>query len=178
MFSRCILPVVLGSLGGGLLSSWLSKDRLEDIVFVLLGLALIVMFVPVKEQDERKKHLFSPVVMAVLFFFFSIYGGFMGAGLGTIFILLLFHGQKMPLVTACGTGRTLTLGVELVSVPAFLLNGHVEWMLVIPLTLGNMAGSFIGSSLAIKKGSLCIRPIMFIVIVVTLAASVYDKILP
>lgn len=170
------LPVLLGSLCGGILSCCLSKESFEGLVFILLSMALILMFFPVKESQKKEKTRFYPAVI-LLFFPLSVYGGFLGGGIGTLFILLLAHGLKLDIVKACGTGRAITFGVELGCIPVFLLNGYVEWLLVLPLALGGMTGSFIGSGLAMKKGCRFIRPMMLAVIVATLAAAIYNRIL-
>ena len=50
------------------------------------------------------------------------------------------------------------------SVITYAMSGAVIWKLVIVATIFNVAGSYIGASLAIKKGAGIIRPVMFIVL--------------
>ena len=51
------------------------------------------------------------------------------------------------------------------------VGGFVQWTLAIPLIIGNMAGSYVGSHLAIRKGDRFIRA-LFLVVVLALVARV------
>jgi uncharacterized membrane protein YfcA len=50
-----------------------------------------------------------------------------------------------------------------------LLSGFVLWVLALPLVIGNMLGSYIGSHMAIRKGQAFVRAV-FLVIVISLIA--------
>jgi uncharacterized membrane protein YfcA len=49
------------------------------------------------------------------------------------------------------------------------LSGYVVWLLAIPLIIGNMLGSYVGSKLAIRQGDRFIR-MVFLAVVLALVA--------
>ena len=51
------------------------------------------------------------------------------------------------------------------------IGGYVQWLLAIPLVIGNMLGSYVGSHLAIRRGDRFLRAV-FLGVVVLLAARV------
>ncbi|MBK8069824.1 MAG: hypothetical protein IPK27_20080 [Rhodanobacteraceae bacterium] len=63
------------------------------------------------------------------------------------------------------------MAADLSSWTVLLLGGYVRWIVVLPLIIGNMAGSQIGSRMAILRGSRFIRWV-FLGVVCALTAKV------
>ena len=59
---------------------------------------------------------------------------------------------------------TLLLSVFLVTAATFALSGMVVWPAVLLATVFNVAGSYIGAGLAMKKGARVIRPMFLFVL--------------
>jgi uncharacterized membrane protein YfcA len=56
----------------------------------------------------------------------------------------------------------------------FALAGKVMWSVGIPAALCGIAGNYIGSGLALKKGAKIIRPMFFVVLTLLLLRLVTD----
>ena len=55
---------------------------------------------------------------------------------------------------------------------AFISAGKVLWMVALPMALGNVVGSYIGSHFAIKGGEEFIKKVLIYVLVFMLGANI------
>ena len=121
------------------------------------------------EQPNRKIVIWSVLSGIVL----GAYMGFYGPGAGLFFMLSYAAFLKMNMVRANGTARFVIAIAMIASVLTYALSGAVIWKLVIVATVFNVAGSYIGASLAIKKGTRIIRPVMFIVLALLIIKIIF-----
>jgi len=105
-----------------------------------------------------KVHAYSTVIGLLIGF----YDGFFGPGTGTFLVFLYTGLLRCDLITASGNAKFVNLASNVAAMVMFLLNGEVFFSLGIPAALCGIAGNFVGSGLALKKGAKVIRP-MFIV---------------
>jgi uncharacterized membrane protein YfcA len=63
--------------------------------------------------------------------------------------------------------------ISVISVSTYAASGAVLWGLATAATVFNVAGSYLGAALAIKKGAGIIRPIMILVLALLLAKLVF-----
>lgn len=87
----------------------------------------------------------------------GFYDGFFGPGTGSFFVFIMVRFLRFDFVTGTGNAKAMNLGSNIGSLATFLIAGLVIWPLAIPMGICSAAGSFIGSSLAIKKGSKFVR---------------------
>ena len=104
-------------------------------------------------------------------FFIGLYQGFYGAGSGTLFLLAFSLILKMDLVTASGTTKFVLIAAVTMRAVTYALSGVVIWPIVLPAVLFNVAGSYVGTIIAVRKGARIIRP-MFAVILVLLVIRI------
>ncbi len=69
---------------------------------------------------------------------------------------------------ASANSKIPNLIITLASLPVFIINGYVSWLVAIPLTISTAAGAHFGTKLAIKKGSQFIR-LLFVGLVLIIA---------
>lgn len=139
-------------------------------VFMIAAIPCIAVFLIVNkqfgEQDRiagqptRKIVLWSALIGVIL----GTYMGFYGPGAGLFFMLTYAAFLKMNMVRANGNARFVIAIAMIGSVITYATSGAIIWKLVIVATIFNVVGSYIGASLAIKKGARIIRPVMFIVL--------------
>jgi uncharacterized membrane protein YfcA len=102
------------------------------------------------------------------------YDGFFGPGTGT-FLLLAFTGIiGLPLIKASGNAKIVNLSSNIGALAAFLLSGKVIIALGAVAAVFNIAGNWIGSGLAIKRGAKVIKPVFIVSISLLLAKIVFD----
>ena len=102
------------------------------------------------------------------------YQGFYGPGAGLFFMLAYAAFLKLNLVKATGNTRFVIAVASIISVSTYASSGAVIWSLAIASTVFNIAGSYLGAALAIKKGAEIIRPIMICVVALLLVKLVFD----
>ena len=60
--------------------------------------------------------------------------------------------------------KVINLTTNLTSLAIFLMNGQVLFLLGLAAAASNMAGNYVGSGLALRKGSRIIRPVIVLVL--------------
>ena len=65
-------------------------------------------------------------------------------------------------------------GAMMGSLVTFALAGQVVWVVGIPAAVCGIAGSYVGSGLALKNGAKVIRPMFFVVLALLTIRLVYD----
>ncbi len=99
----------------------------------------------------------------------GFYDGFFGPGTGTFFLfgfVVLFHAD---FITASALSKIANLSTNCAALFFFLPYGHIAWEVAGILALGNLTGSVLGTSLAVKKGAHFVR-IVFLCVVTALTA--------
>lgn len=153
---------LLGAFLGAQAALALPPDILGKIFAILLPFIAIVCLRPQKKKDLESPASPSYSMPKILFICgcIGIYDGFFGPGTGTLMILGLFRGLKMDLVMASGTAKVFNLASNLSSLVTFMAGGHIIYSIAIPMAIASVAGSFIGTRLAIVNGASFIRKIL------------------
>ena len=83
----------------------------------------------------------------------GIYDGLFGPGGGTIAILLFALILKLDLRVGGGNGKLIVVVANLASVIAYMMHGKILYTIALPCAAFNIAGSYLGASVAAKKGA-------------------------
>ncbi|MGH1404796.1 MAG: sulfite exporter TauE/SafE family protein [Alphaproteobacteria bacterium] len=142
---------VIGALIGSNVALVLDKQSIYPVV----GLSLLLI-APIglmkknlglsSKEYGRKRH----VVGHALFFCISIFGGFFGAGTGTLAMLTLVSCMGLPALSAYATFVPAWMFSTLVSTIIFAWHGQVNYILAFIMFFGMIGGGWIGAKLAIK----------------------------
>ncbi|HIS99502.1 MAG TPA: TSUP family transporter [Candidatus Faecaligallichristensenella faecipullorum] len=179
---RLMLCPALFSVPGALLGAYLGAELLkitpEAFVrgLMLVGLpamAILVIFQRPAGESGPCKRAGLPVCLAIGLFC-GFYDGFFGPGTGTLLIILFTQLLRMDAVTSSGTAKVVNLASNLSALVSFLISGNVIWMLGLPAMACSAAGGYVGSSLAISKGSKLVRRIMLLVLAMILIKLAWD----
>ena len=151
-----VIAAVLGSSLGAKLSLAVSEAAMKYILLAILPAAAFAVLNRHLFRDEEK-HMAEAdrktlAVCLVFAFIIGMYDGFYGPGTGT-FLIIAF---------------------TVFSLTVFLLNGQVLIPLGIAAAACNMAGSWIGSSLAVSKGAKVVRPVILLVLLILLAKILFN----
>ena len=149
-------------------------------IFMLVTVPVIAAFIFANKNlgdtdhiDEKSRvsiFLWSAVIGLLL----GGYQGFYGPGAGLFFMLAYAVFLKLNLVKATGNTRFVIAISSIISVSTYAWSGAVIWSLAAAATIFNIAGSYLGAALAIKKGAEIIRPIMVCVVALLLVKLVFD----
>ena len=148
-------------------------------IFMLVMVPVIALFIFANKNLGEKDHVNekseTSIVLwsALIGFLLGGYQGFYGPGAGLFFMLAYAALLKLNLVRATGNTRFVIAVISVISVSTYAASGAVLWGLATAATVFNVAGSYLGAALAIKKGAGIIRPIMILVLALLLAKLVF-----
>lgn len=101
----------------------------------------------------------SPLVVGVVGLL-AVYGGYFGAGAGTLVIATLALVLAEPLVRIAAL-RTVVLGVaNLVATVVFVARGLVDWTAMVPLAVGMLAGSALAPRILRRLPEVAVRVVV------------------
>lgn len=162
-----IVTAVIFSLGGAQLVSLFDKETIKPVVLVLLIAVAVYTFVRKDLGSEPRAALapgriipYALLTGAIL----GLYDGFFGPGTGTFLIVIYVALFGFDFMHASVSAKLVNCATNAAALAYFIYTGQIRYDLAIPVALCNMAGSYLGARLAIKKGSRFIR-ILFIIVV-------------
>ena len=173
-----VIAAVLGSSLGARLSLEVSEAVMKYILLAVLPVAAFFVLNRHLFRDEGK-HMAAAdrktlAVCIVFAFLIGMYDGFYGPGTGTFLIIAFTVFAKMTVGSANAQAKVINLTSNITSLTVFLLNGQVLIPLGIAGAVCNMAGSWVGSGLAISKGTKIVRPVILLVLLLLLAKILFN----
>lgn len=163
-----VAPVLAGALAGSWVATRMDGETMEVVfALVIVGIAFSVLVSPDRWSGGHDRKM-GPVASVIVFGAIGFYGGFVQAGVGFLLLGALVLGGGLNLVTGNAVKVVLVLAFTVVALPVFLVAGQVSLLAGGVLAVGNMAGAWIASNLAVSKGGGWIR---WVVVVAALGAA-------
>lgn len=174
---RTALPMagiaLLGALGGAAVATVLPSAAFTPIiVLALLVVTLITLFKPrmgaataLRFAGRRRHHVIAGAAGLAIGF----YDGLLGPGTGTFLVIALVGLLGYDFLQASAKAKIVNLATNIGALLLFIPVGAVLWKLGLVLAAANIAGSYLGSRMAISRGSRFIR---FVFLAVVLALLV------
>lgn len=157
----------------------LNEDVLKLIIVIILPIVALFLFLKKDfgangtEKPEEKNFK----MYALAFFIGMIigfYDGLIGPGTGTFAIIGFSTFMHYDLLHASGNAKVLNLASNYASAIRFLMDGKVILSIAVPAALCGIAGNWLGSTLAIKKGNSFIKIIMLAVMIILFVKMILD----
>ena len=161
-----VAVAIVGSSLGANLSLAMPQSVLEKVLFVVLPVVALVVLNPKLFHDNppRMADRKTLVISLVSAFLVGIYDGFYGPGTGTFLILAFTVFAKLDMTAANAQTKVINLTTNITSLVIFLANGQVLIPLGLAAAVCNMAGNYLGASLALTRGSRITRPVILVVL--------------
>jgi uncharacterized membrane protein YfcA len=156
------------------------SDLLKPLVFVLLVIVAIYTYA---RKDFGHVHaprflVHHEIIAAVLVgIVLGFYDGFFGPGTGSFLIFIFIGVFRFDFLTASASAKVINFATNLAAVIAFGAAGHILWKYASAMALCNVAGSFVGTSLAVAKGNRFVRT-LFLCVVAAMIARYGWELLP
>ncbi|MEA4891756.1 MAG: TSUP family transporter [Peptococcaceae bacterium] len=167
-----------GSALGAKSALYLDEQVLKSAVSLFLPFVAVFLIL---HKNKGEKNLSGQLTMKrrailalLIGFAMGFYDGILGPGTGTFAIIAYNALMKYDLKTASGNAKVLNLASNYAACFTFILAGTVEYRLAVPAMIFAVAGNLLGASLAIRKGSRFIRPVMVLVIFLLLGKMLLD----
>ncbi|MCP4403733.1 MAG: sulfite exporter TauE/SafE family protein [bacterium] len=131
---------------------------------VLIGIVISMFFAPKKREESateesKKSWLIYPAMFGI-----GLYGGFIQAGVGFLFMAALYHILKLNLVHVNMHKVFIIMIYTLPVLAIFVITGKVDWVLGLSLAAGNSFGAWWGAHFAVKGGEKIIRGVLALAI--------------
>jgi uncharacterized membrane protein YfcA len=142
-----------GSLSGSTLLLLTSNARFAKVVpWLMLGAALVFSLAePIRRFAEAhtsaKQHR---ALLAIGQFFITVYGGYFGAGMGVLMIVLFLVTANLDVQASANLRLWSATTVNLLAVGIFSWRGIVEWRVGVPMLMAAIAGGYLGAH-AVKR---------------------------
>lgn len=176
-----VFTALLGSFAGAKAALALDEHYLK--IFLLVALPVIAVFILTRrgfgEQNQTVDISMRRIIVLSMIsgLVIGAYDGFFGPGTGTFLILVYTGVIGFDLTTASGNAKVVNLASNVAAVFTFLAEGKIVFAIGIPAALCCIAGNYIGSGLAIRKGAKVIKPI-FIGVLVLLFIKIVSEFFP
>ena len=175
-------PALAGALGAfpmSFVGAWLLQHVPDGVArgILLVGVPVMAAVLLLKKDAEPKPKPLTKKRLALCFVIgagIGFYDGFFGPGTGTLLIMLFTWLIGMDMVTASGSAKIVNLSSNLAALISYIIGGNVVYLLAIPAMVFSMAGNFVGSQLAMKKGAKLIRTVMFCVLGLIMVKLIYE----
>ncbi|MBI3519998.1 MAG: TSUP family transporter [Bacteroidetes bacterium] len=171
------LSCFISSFLGAQIINHIDSNALKPVILIILIIIAIYTFVKkdlgaieTKELPLNKQMLYGSVIGLIVGF----YDGFFGPGTGSFFVLGFVVVLGFEFVKASAYAKIVNCITNISALIVFIKEGHFILHLAILLALFNIAGSFIGSHLALKKGNGFVRIIFLVIVSVMILKYGYD----
>jgi len=169
-----LLPAAVVAMAGSIAGAWTvslvpATGLRKALPFVLLGVLLYTL----ARKDLGLTHrprLTGQTKIAVasaIGLVIGFYDGFFGPGTGSFFVFLFVRLLGYDFLNASASAKLLNTFTNVAAIVLFASTGHVWWHFAAVMAVANVAGSLLGTFLALKHGSGFVR-IVFIAVVTAL----------
>lgn len=174
-----VIPAFIGACFGALLASHISPESYKSSIFVIMIVIFIYTLlkpelgkVHVDKHSPRKLMVIGSIAACLIGF----YDGLIGPGTGTMLMIALVAIMGFAFVGASAIAKVVNATTNLASIIVVGLRIGFMWKLGLLLAVANLAGGYMGSHMAIRKGSSFIRIFYLIVtglLILRLGYSLY-----
>lgn len=174
-----VIPAFIGACFGSLMASRISPESFKSsIFFMMIAIFIYTLIKPDLGKVQIEKH--SPrtlkVIGAIAATLIGFYDGLIGPGTGTMLMIALVAIMGFAFVGASAIAKVVNATTNLASIIVIGFKLGIFWELGLVLGVANLLGGFMGSHMAIKKGSSFIRIFYLIVtalLILRLGYSLY-----
>jgi uncharacterized membrane protein YfcA len=155
-----------GAIAGAVAGVTVSNELFQKILAGVMIATVFSLFIPSPTMEKRdgkggkSSWLIYPVMLLIGF-----YGGFVQVSVGFLFMVSLFHIEKMNLVYVNMHKVTVVLLYMIPALAIYAWTGNVHWGLGIVLGLGSAIGGWWAAHASVKKGEKLIRTVLVVAII-------------
>ena len=106
----------------------------------------------------------------------GFYDGFFGPGTGSFLIFLFVRFFGFDFLSASAAAKVVNVACNLSALMWFGYSGHLLWQLGLLMAVCQVAGSLVGTKLAIKHGSQFVRKLFLAVVTLLIFKTGYDAV--
>ena len=152
-----------GSAAGAIIVQMIDPGFLRNVIPVLLiGIAIWLLVSPKAGEIDAQQRIGERGFALLAGTGIGFYDGFFGPGAGAFYATIFLALGGLGLVRATAQTKAANLASNVAGLLTMIAGGHVIWIAGLAMAVGSIAGSQIGSRLAMRFGSKLIRPLLII----------------
>jgi len=176
-----LLPAVavcfLGSLAGAWTVTAVSPDFLRKALPAILAMVLAYTLLK-KELGRHHAPRYAgraeALAASALGLVIGFYDGFFGPGTGSFLVFLFVRWLGYDFLNASASAKLLNMASNASALALFAWKGHVWWHFALAMAVANVAGSVLGTRLALKHGTGFVRGVFILVVSALIFKTTYD----
>ncbi len=172
------IPLVLGTIIGGLFVFRLNDNTVKNILIVALFFSLILALTKYKKITVRENQKNKSInwLTFIIFSFIGIWAGIIVLDTATFILFALSLHLGIDLLKSNAIKSAVCLIILIVSSLIFFVKGQIDWEAGFLLSIGSFWGGYLGSKLAISESSrIWIFRILMSVILFEMMTLVYTR---
>lgn len=165
------------SFGGAQAVNLINPTVLKPMILFILIAVAVYTFVKKnlgrtrsKELSVRRQLFYGSIIGAVVGF----YDGFFGPGTGSFFVLGFVVVLGFEFVHASAYAKVVNCITNVAALAVFIHSDNVIYPLAIVAAVFNMAGGYIGSYFALKRGNAFVRALFLVIVSIMIVKYGYD----
>ncbi|MGQ0595925.1 sulfite exporter TauE/SafE family protein [Aquabacterium sp.] len=169
--SSRLMGAIIAAMLGGLIGAWLATLVPASRFRAALPIVLAAVWLYTLWRKDMGRHhaphwshqtetLLATGIGAAIGF----YDGIFGPGTGSFFVFALVRLLGWDFLHASAGAKRLNFATNVAALAWFIPHGHVEWALSLPMAVANVAGSTVGTRLALRHGAGFVRVAFLIVV--------------
>jgi uncharacterized protein len=177
-------PAMLAALLGSFAGAWAVTAVDAGVMRRALPLVLLaILAYTLARKDLGRHHTphyaanHEALVASAIGGAIGFYDGFFGPGTGSFFVFLFVRVLGFDFLHASASAKLLNTATNLAALVLFSWKGHVWWQVAAVLAVANVAGSLIGTRLALKHGAGFVRGVFIAVVGALILKTGYDAFL-
>jgi uncharacterized membrane protein YfcA len=184
---RVVLPwhTLLPAAGAGLLGSFAGAWAVTQVdpglfrkALPAMLTALLVYTLARKDMGQhhaprlagRREALVASAIGLVIGF----YDGFFGPGTGSFLVFAWVRLLGYDFLHASASAKLINTATNFAALSLFAWQGHVWWHLALAMAVANVAGSLIGTRLALRHGTGFVRRVFMLVVLALILKTTWD----
>lgn len=178
---RALLPAALVCLGASAAGAWAVTVFSPQLLRLALPWLLVVLLVYTAAKKELG-HMHRPrfdghretLAVCALGLCIGFYDGFFGPGTGSLLVFLFVRWLGYDFLHASAAAKWLNAMSNLAAIGWFAWSGHVWWHYAAAMALANVAGSVVGTYLALRHGAGFVRRAFLAVVALLILKTGWD----
>ncbi len=179
-----VVPAAVAAFAGAFLGAWSVTEIDPGFLRRLLPLVLAAVFVyTLLRKDLGQVHAprhagaREALLASAMGAGIGWYDGFFGPGTGSFLIFLFVRVLGYDFLHASASAKLLNVATNLAALALFAAKGHVWWHIGLVMAATNVAGSLLGSRLALRHGTGFVRRVFIVVVCALILKTGYDAFL-
>jgi hypothetical protein len=178
------VPAMAAALAGSWAGAWAVTGVDASALRRALPLVLLAILAYTLARKDLGRHhtprfdaAREPWVAALIGVGIGFYDGFFGPGTGSFFVFLFVRVLGYDFLHASASAKLLNTATNFAALALFAWTGHVWWQAAAVLAVANVAGSLIGTRLALRHGAGFVRAAFIVVVGALILKTGYDAFL-